>query len=312
VTSRVLRALAVVLFTVGVCAAGCPADDEAVPPGPLRIATGSPGGVYFSYGRGIAEAVRTRVPNLRPEVLETAASFQNLQMVRTGAAEIGFAQADTAAQAILTGARVKALVRLYDDYLHLVVREEGPIAQLPDLRGKRVSIGAAGSGTAFTVGRLLGVVDLDPDTAIQARQFGLDDSAAALERGDIDAFFFSGGLPTGRVAELARKVNLRLVPIAQYTSDLNKFGQYYAEHTVPASIYGFVAVQTIGIPNYLVVSADMPAATAYALTRTLFDEQPALRRAHPVAARLNSREAIFTHPVELHEGAARYFREEKP
>ena len=307
-----VRALlaAIVLSTVGAGVAGCPSSDGGVPAGQLRIATGSPGGVYYIYGRGIAEAVRRRIPELKPTVLETAASRQNLRLVSTGEAEIGFAQADTAADAVANWAKVVALARLYDDYLHLVVRKDSTISKLADLVGKRVSIGAQESGTVGTTRRLLGVGQV---TGIREQLLGLDDSAAALEAGTIDAFFFSGGLPVGRVRELAGRVPLKLVPIGQYAGDLRaKFGQYYAEHTVPESTYGLPPVRTIGIPNYLVVSADMPEQTGYALTRLLFDEQPELAKAHPVAARLNPREAIYTHPLALHPGAERYFREIKP
>lgn len=302
----------VALLTVGAGVAGCPSGDDRVPAGQLRIATGSSGGVYYSYGKGIAEAVRRRIPELKPTVLETAASVQNLRMVAAGEAEIGFAQADTAAEAVAGGARVVALARVYDDYLHLVVRRDSPVTKLTDLRGKRVSIGARESGTIGTTHRLLERAGI-ADAEIEAHMLGLDASAAALLAGTIDAFFFSGGLPVGRVRELAAQLPLRLVPIGQYAGQLRaRYGQYYAEHTVPESTYGLPPVSTIGIPNYLVVSADLPEQTGYALTRTLFDEQAELEKAHPVAARLNPREAIYTHPLALHPGARRYFREIKP
>jgi uncharacterized protein len=302
----------VALLATGAGAAGCRSADDRVPAGQLRIATGSSGGVYYSYAKGIAEAVRRRIPELKPTVLETAASAQNLRMVATGEAEIGFAQADTAADAVARGSRVVALARIYDDYLHLVVRKDSPITKLSDLRGKRVSIGAKESGTIGTTQRLLGLAEIK-DTEIEAHLLGLDPSAAALQAGAIDAFFFSGGLPVGRVRELSGRLALRLVPLGQYASQLRaKHGQYYAEHTVPESTYGLQPVSTIGIPNYLVVSVDMPEPTGYALTRMLFAEQAELEKAHPVAARLNPREAIYTHPLALHPGARRYFREIKP
>ena len=303
----------VAALAVGAGVTGCTSNDDRVPAGQLRIATGSSGGVYFSYGKGIADAVRRRIPELKPTVLETAASAQNLRMVATGEAEIGFAQADTAAEAVAEGARVVALARLYDDYLHLVVRQDSPIVKLADLAGKRVSIGAQGSGTLGTTLRLLDLPGIELASRIEQHQLGLDPSAAALQAGTIDAFFFSGGLPVGRVRELSTRLPIRLVPIGQYASQLRaEFGQYYAEHTVPESTYGLQPVSTIGIPNYLVVSADLPEQTGYALTRTLFDEQAELEKAHPVAARLNPREAIYTHPLALHPGARRYFREIKP
>src|SRR4029453_6684693 len=120
-------------------------------------------------------------------------------------------------------------------------------------------------------------------------------------------------LPVARVRDLAALIPLRLVPIGQYATALRaSFGQYYAEHTVPESTYGLPPVSTIGIPNYLVVSPDLPESTGYALTRLLFDEQSALAKAHPVAARLNPREASYTHPFALHPGAGPYLREIKP
>jgi TRAP transporter TAXI family solute receptor len=305
--------VAVALLAVAAGVAGCPSNDEGVPAGELRIATGSPGGVYFTYGRGIADAVRRRIPELRPSVLETAASAQNIRLVTSGEAEIGFAQADTAAELAGGGARVVALARLYDDYLHLVVRKDSAINKIADLNGKRVSIGARESGTIGTTQRLLRVAGIDPDTAIQPHLLSLDESAGALAAGTIDAFFFSGGLPVARVRDLAARLPLRLIPIGQYASALRaSFGQYYAEHTVPESTYGLPPVSTIGIPNYLVVSPDMPESAGYALTRLLFGEQAELAKAHPVAARLNPREAIYTHPLALHPGAVRYFREIKP
>ncbi len=292
--------------------AGCPSNDSDVPGGPLRIATGSPGGVYFLYGGAIADTVRERLPDLDPSVLQTAASAENLRLVAEGKAEIGFAQADTSAD-YATDGKVVALVRLYDDYLHLVVRTDSGITSLTGLKGKRVSIGAKESGTIGTTKRLLGTENIDPARDLQPFELGLDDSAAALQARTIDAFFFSGGLPVGRVAALAERGGIAMVSIGQYAADLRaRYGQYYAEHTVPASTYGLPTVTTLGIPNYLVVSKDMPEQTAYELTRLLFDEQATLQRAHPAAARLNSRSAIYTHPLALHRGARRYFKEIKP
>ncbi len=316
-SSRIVAAVATLLVAaVGGAAAGCGTDEPRAPAGDLRIATGSSTGVYYLYGQAIAAVVRTRLPQLRPEVLATAASRQNLDMVTGGTAEIGFAQADTADESIRRGAQVAALARVYDDYLHLVVRDAGPIGKLADLRGKRVSIGAEGSGTIGTVTRLLAVEKLDPMTStdVTAVRYNLDDSARALTEGTIDAFFFSGGLPVNAIQTLRAHTQIRLVDLGGHATELRRrHGQFYAEHTVPASIYGMpAAVSTIGIPNYLVVSSErMSAATGYALTRALFEERATLAEMHPAAARLNVREAINTYPLVLHPGAARWYQQNK-
>jgi uncharacterized protein len=313
-------ALAVGLTTA---TAACGADEPSVPSGPLRIATGGSTGVYYRYGEAIATVVRARVPQLTPTVLVTAASAQNLEMVAAGDAEIGFAQADTADAALRAGAPIAALARVYDDYLHLVVRADSDIEELDDLRGHRVSIGGSGSGTIGTVARLLDAAKLvaaRPDPArppqVTTVQLNLDESVQALRAGAIDAFFFSGGLPVAGILALKSQLPIRLVEISGEPVDelRRNHGQFYAEHSVPASTYGLAKnVTTIGIANYLVVSsARMTADTAYALTRALFEGRAGMATEHPAAARLNVREAINTYPLRLHPGATRWYRETKP
>lgn len=294
--------------------AGCDREPPRVPSGQLRVATGSKGGVYFTYGTAFGEEVGKRVPQLRPGVLVTAASAANLEMVAAGTAEVGFTQADLAADAHNAGSPVVALARLYDDYLHLVVPASGPVRELDHLKGRRVSVGALGSGTLFTVNRLLTVAGLKLDgPSLTAFRLGLDDSAVALREGRIDAFFFSGGLPVRAVHEIAAAMPIRLVEMGRYAALLRRdYGQFYTEHAVPASAYDLPdGVNTIGVPNYLVVADSMPDATAEALTRTLFDARAQLARAHPAAERLNMREAIHTQPLKLHPGAMRYYRQAK-
>jgi uncharacterized protein len=172
-----------------------------------------------------------------------------------------------------------------------------------------VSVGAPGSGTSVTAGRVLMVAGNPP---LLPEPLGLDDSVAALRERRIEAFFFSGGLPVRAIKQLSETVPLRLIQLGAYATDLRKrFGDYYAERVVPGSTYGTPVVTSIGIPNYLVVRLDMSRALAYALTKLLFDGRDALARAHPAGARLNIRSAISTPPLRLHPGATRLYREQK-
>lgn len=292
-------------------------DGDDYPAGPLRVVTGPLGGVYHAYGTGLAEAVRRELPRLDPMVSATAASVQNLRLVGAGEAEVGFALADSAADAVLGRGSfdrplpVVALARLYDNYLQLVVRADGPVHTIADLRGRRVDLGAAGSGTEVTAARVLAVAGLDPTRDLRQRRLGLDDAVPELAAGWIDAFFWSGGLPTAAVSRLARAVPLRLVPLDGTVRALReRFGDFYVETAVPAAAYGLAdAVGTVGVPNYLMVGTAMPAATAYRLTCLLFERRPELVAAHPEARRLNLRSAIATYPVPLHPGAQRCYRE---
>lgn len=302
-------AAAAVLAAGGAVVANCGGDPEG-PPQVIRIATGSTAAVYYQYGQAYADIVNRDIPDVQATVLVTSASVVNLQMVREGRAEVGFAQADI----LSTGADIHglaALARVYDDQLHLVVRAGSPIRTLADLRGRRVSTGAPGSGTFITAERLLKLAGLGPGTITEER-LGLDDSAAKLRSGGLDAFFFSGGLPVAAIAQLARQTPIRLVDLGEWVPRMRStYTDVYEERSVPEATYGLPQVTTIGVPNYLVVPWSMAERLAHDLTRILIQHREELGRAHPAAEWLDSRTAIHTVPLDLHPGAMRYYRESK-
>jgi TRAP transporter TAXI family solute receptor len=285
------------------------------PAGDLRIATGAPGGVYFAYGEGLAGAVDTHLPELEPEVLRTAASLDNVRRVVAGDAEIAFSLADSVALAVAGEAPfeepqpVRALARLYDNYVHLVVAADSGIHALEDLRGHPVSTGAVGSGTELIVDRLLELSGIDPDEGLLRSRMNIDESALALQAREISAFFFSSGLPAAAIEELAAAGRIRLIDLsAQVRPMREQYGELYSERSIPRSVYGLPATATIGVPNYLIVREDMDEELARQLTGLLFTARDALADAHPEARRLNLRAAFSTYPVELHPGAAAYYR----
>ncbi|GAB3807777.1 TAXI family TRAP transporter solute-binding subunit [Micromonospora zhanjiangensis] len=287
--------------------AGC---EQPVPPGrTVRIATGSPTAVYYAIGNAYARILSAELPGTSAEALVTAASAANVALVRDGGAEVGFTQAD-----ILNGlpqsSSISAMARVYDDHLHLVVAARGRIQRLADLRGRAVSVGAPGSGTEVTTGRLLATAGLTG--ALTESRLGLDDSAAELAAGHIDAFFFSGGLPVAAVNQLSRRTPIRLIDLGEWVGPLRKrYGDVYVARDVPRSVYGLPVITTVAVPNYLIVRNDLPRGLVYDLTRLLIEKRDQLGRAHPAAEQLNARSAITTAPLPLHPGAIAYYRDAK-
>ncbi|WP_433385491.1 TAXI family TRAP transporter solute-binding subunit [Actinoplanes sp. CA-142083] len=276
----------------------------------VRIATGSPTAVYYAIGSAFARVIAQDLPGTDASVLVTAASAENLQLIASGRAEVAFSQSDVLVTGGVPAPSTVALARVYDDLLHLVVRGDSPIRSLEDLRGKKVSVGARGSGTVITVRRLLTVARM---SGIDERQLGLDDSTAALTSGDIDAFFFSGGLPVTGIRQLSASSATRLVDLSKWASELRKaYSDVYVVRDVPVSAYQMPAVATVAVPNLLVVAASMADDLAFDLTRLLLERREVLAAAHPAAERLDIRSAIATLPVPLHPGAARYYRSTKP
>ena len=311
--ATVLGLLVAVLIVPGCTAAEPPRIDNLV------IATGGRGGVYYALGEALAGAARERW-SARVDVRVTAASVENLHLVAEGQADVGFTTVDSAALA-LTGEPpfeaplpLVALAGLYDDYLQIVVPAAGPVHSVADLRGRRVSTGSTGSGTEIVAARILGTAGIDVDRDIVRKRFSAATSAEALRSGQIDAFFFTGGLPTPAVADLARQLPIRLLSVPDEVVALQqRYGDFYLARSIPATIYGLDAeVATLGIPNVLVVRRTMSDEMAYQLTSLLFESKTELIAAHEEARRLDARSALATFPIELHHGSARYYRESKP
>jgi TRAP transporter TAXI family solute receptor len=299
-----VTAIVVLLAATG-CDGGAPEQRQ------IRIATGSTTAVYYAVGSALARIIERDLPEVDASVQVTAASAENVARINRGDAEIGFTQADILNDG--NSANLTALARVYDDLLHLIVRADSPIRTLADLRGRRVSVGAPGSGTEVTVNRLLTVGGLAGPGAIQQERMGIDDSSAALADGRIDAFFFSGGLPVGRIADLRAQVTPRLVDLSEWAEPLrDAYSDAYVVRDVPTSTYGLGAVSTVAVPNLLVVSSTMSDDLAYDLARMLLERRDELSAAHPAAERLDFRSAIATAPLSLHPGAARYFKSVKP
>ena len=286
----------------------------------LSIGTGGSGGVYHVYGAGLAR-VTGPDPNTQITALTTAASVENNRLVASGALDAAFTLADVAALAV-EGREpfdrplpVKAIARLYDNYTHVVVREDSPFEEVADLAGTTVSVGARGSGTEMIAERLLDTAGLaeDTDSDTTRHRLSIGGSVRALEEERIDAFFWSGGLPTQAVSDLATRTPVRLLDLSEHVPELvDEYGEFYSELPVPAGTYENVpAVRTIGVPSLMVAGSRMPERTAREFTRLLFESQNALVEIHPVALHLHPRSAIATLPVPLHPGAIAYYRSVK-
>jgi TRAP transporter TAXI family solute receptor len=262
--------------------------------------------------------VLTQRHDVNVEVIESGGSVENLHRLADGSAQVAFSAADAVADAVAGRGsfpdplEVKALARVYDDFVHLVVPADSPIESIDDLRGRTVSLGAPGSGTALIAHRLLGVAD-GPSARIDDRALDLGDSIAALESGEVDAFFWSGGLRTPGINQLAAASSIRLVPLGELVEAMReRHGGGYRHGMVPTGMYGATdQVATLAVPNFLVVPADMPAPVAREIVSTLFDARSQVAATVPAAAHLDRARAIFTEPVALHPGALSYYRESK-
>ena len=301
---------------------GCRSNESARPLY-LSIATGGTGGVYYPYGGGLAKVLNESLPNVRATAEVTSASVDNLKLIRDGKADIAFVLADTLAEAVngrgaFTGAAVPAatLAVLYSNYTQLVTLASSRIVVVGDLRGKRVSTGSPGSGTELIAFRVLRAAGINPDVDLTRQGLGASESSDALKDGKIDAFFWSGGLPTAAVQDLSHSpgVSIRVVPTGNLVPAMQKlYGDLYFPLQVPANAYPGVTapVDVVGVTNVLVVNRSMPEPLAYDITRILFEKQSELAAIHPEARNLTLSTAEKGSPASFHPGAARYYSERR-
>lgn len=316
-TARARRALASVIAGMSVVAAlvGC---GPSPAPERFSIAGGGPTGVYYGFGEQLAEVLSSRL-GADVSVDETNGSVDNLLRVSDGRALLGFAQSDAAADAVAgVGAfreplAVQAVARLYDEYVHVVVRSDSDIRRIGDLAGRGVSLGAPSSGVNIVATRVLdaeGVASTDVDDAA----LGLAESIAAFREGEIEGFFWVGGLPTPGLAELFTDAPARLLPIGPETVDrVNaEHGGAYRLAEFPIGAYGRTqATATMTVPNYLMVAEGASDALVREVVAELFASRSAIAAEVPAAALLDRRQAIFTDPVDLHPGAVEYYSESR-
>jgi TRAP transporter TAXI family solute receptor len=281
--------------------------------GHLTIASGGTTGVYYAYAGQLRRILAEEVPGLTTDVVSTAGSGENIDRLSDNRAQLGFSTADSVYDSGAAG-KLRAIARVYDEYIHVVVRAGSPARSVRDLKGLRVSTGSPSSSTELVAERVLGAVGLDADRDLTRSGLGITEAPAALRAGRIDAFFWSGGLPTPAIRNLAAAVPIRLLPVGDQASDLRrKYGTYYRRATIPPATYAGVGQTiTIGVPNYLLVATAVDDATVYRITQVLFLRRSEIAKEVPSGQRLDSRSAISTMPVRLHPGAERYYREAKP
>jgi uncharacterized protein len=332
---RAVRSRAVLLATVLVVlgAAGFgwwmkTPDGVAYPKGTYGLATGSNGGVYQRYGALLRPTVERDLPGVTLRLDPTAGGPDNLARIAEGKDAFGIATADAVAHFTGPGAsHLRSLGRLYDDYVQLIVPSGSSINSVADLRGKRVGTGQQGSGVALIAERVLQVSHLSAARGdLTALPLGIDVAPQQLAEGKIDAFFWSGGLPTAGVSALTTLAHVRLVPLGGLATPMDTLAasedkgaqnsQIYRTSTVPRSAYPHTvpdkSISTLAVANLMVTRDDVSTGLVERVTEAIIDSRDTIGQRVHSAQLVDIRSAIYTDPLPLAEGARRYYRSVKP
>ena len=307
------------ILSAGLIAVAMGAGAPAMAQMQLSIATGGTGGVYYPMGGGLAEIINNHIDGYSATAEVTGASVENMGLIATGDADLAIALADTVQQAQTGTGRfegqqlemVRGMASMYANMVQIVALESSGITSLADLRGRRVSIGAPGSGTEVNAQQILEANGITYDD-IEEQRLNFNETADALANGDIDAGFWSVGAPTSSILNLATTQSIRVIALTEEEIEAAiGANPVFARTTLAGGTYSGVDADTpvVGVPNVLVVSSEMEDDLAYAITKAMFDNIADLQAVHPAANETTIEFTMSATPVPLHPGAIRYFEE---
>ena len=313
--SRLLAALAS-LVVLGGCEAGGGGGATRF----LSVGTGGTGGVYYPLGGALTNRLSARDSSRQYTAEVTGGSVENVNRVRNGQIDLAFALGGTAYEAFHGGGPdypdpvpgLRIVAPLYPNPTHILVRGSSDIESLADLRGTRVSVGAAGSGTEPISRQLLEAVGLTYDD-IDVRYLTFGESAAALADGAIDAAIISVGYPASAVLEAMTTGGARLLPVSEETYQaLREKYPYYTMGEIPAGVYPGVdaPIPSVSMMNWMVSMDALSDDVVVHMLDVLHEDREALARSHESAAQIDLAQLGDT-PIPLHAAAERWWAEHR-
>ncbi|MBP8625088.1 MAG: TAXI family TRAP transporter solute-binding subunit [Syntrophorhabdales bacterium] len=286
----------------------------------ISIATGGMGGVYFVMGGGIA-SLATKYAGVEAAAEVTAASVDNCKLLAAKKADFGFIMGDTGYDAFKGVGHfkgkplpVRTAAVLYPNLMHVVTVEGKGIKKVSDLKGKRVSTGAPGSGTEVKALRVLEAAGINPDKDIKKDRLGAGESAGALKDGKIDAYFWDGGVPTSSVLDLAASPGIKMVLISHdelIPKMVQKYGPVYYKSVIPKKVYTGIEYDTAvaAVGNLLMCHQDLDEKIVYNVLKAIFDHLKELVAIHKEALNINLKDGASNKAVPYHKGAQKFFKE---
>jgi len=284
----------------------------------INIGTGSTGGTYYPVGAGMAKVWNSAIPGMKANAQSTGGTAQNLALLGKGEAEVIFADGlyffAYEGKGTFEGKPMKelrGLVPLYAEPIHFLVAKGSNIKSIQDLKGKRVSVGAVGSGTEVTVRTLLKVAGLDPDKDIKPENLGLSDTAGAFADKNIDAALTVGALGIAGVVEITTlgTAEFRDIP-ADIVAKLGKELPYYLPFDIPANTYKgqTTPVKALASWNVLITTEKLGAEDAYKMTKALYEHKQDILNISTRLASMSPENLKYIQ-VPLHKGSLKYYKE---
>ena len=283
------------------------------------LATGGTSGTYYPFGGAIANVWNTKLDNMNVTAQATGASAENLRLINKGEAEFAIVQNDVMDYAyngtdLFAGEKLTNIMTIgtmYPEVVQIAVSKASGIKSVADFKGKRISVGAAGSGVEFNAKQIMEGYGLTFDD-IKKSNLSFKESADGIQNGTLDGCFITAGVPNAALQELAFTAGLTLIPVDGAAADkiCAKYG-YYTKTVIPGGTYKGTDedVGALAIMATLAVSSKLDEQTVYDMTKALFSNLTDLGNGHAKGKEVSPETAITGVSVPFHPGAIKYYKE---
>jgi uncharacterized protein len=285
----------------------------------ISMATGGTAGTYYPFGGAIASVWSQSIPGVSVTVEATGASLENLRLLDTKAIELALVQNDNADYA-WNGIELfkepvkgfRSVAALYPEMLHWIFTVDSGVQEITDVKGKRMGVGPAGSGTETNTRQVFEAAGMTYNDLGRMAQLSFAEATAAVKDRQLDGYANTGGVPTAAVTDLATTMDINIIGISgSIAEDMMAKHPFYVKTTIPANSYRGQTqdVETVAVLAVLVAQEDLDDDLVYWLTKTLIEKQPELAQAHAKGRELSAESAVQGMTVPFHPGAERYYKE---
>lgn len=285
----------------------------------INIATGGTAGTYYPLGGAIAEILNKNVPGMNASAQSTGASVANINLLKDGKVDLALVQNDIAYYAYngtemfkdKKVANLRGISTLYPETIQIVTTDKTGITSINDLKGKRVAVGAAGSGTEANARQILEIYGITYND-IKPQYLSFGEAANGLKDGNVDAAFVTAGHPTAAIQDIAAQNKVVLLPIDPDKAEaLIKKYPFYTKLTIPAGTYPGQAsdVSAVAVMAMLVTTDKMDSDTCYKITKAIYSNLERLKSSHAVGKYITKEGAGNGMPIPLNPGAEKFFKE---
>ena len=302
-----------IAFIILISLSACSAPKQSF----INIASGGTGGTYYPLAGAMANIWQDNIKGLNASAQTSGASVANVNLLREDKADIIFVQNDIAYYAFngtemfkdAAVSKIRGMASLYPETCQIIVLADSEISTLAGLRGKRIAVGAAGSGAEANARQILNAAGLGYSD-ILPQYLSFNEASSNLKDGNIDAAFVTAGHPTAAIQDIAATRNIRLLPIDNGTiNKLMTLYPFYSKTIVPAGTYRGVdqSAQTVAVQAMLAISSRLEATTVEKMLQSLFANNDRLIAAHRAGIMINLETAREGMSLPLHEGAEKFY-----